>query len=119
MDLFRICSVFGRGLSMHSNSHVGVSLAAMIHLGAVIPDLRYDLDTHYPWQTEEVITRGRFIFEDGSVAVPKEPGLGIEIDHESLASLNKRYLECGLTRRNDEVEMQKIEPGWKFKPVRW
>ncbi len=25
----------------------------------------------------------------------------------------------GLTRRNDEVEMRKIEPGRHFKPVRW
>jgi glucarate dehydratase len=48
MTLAGICQTFGRDLSMHSNSHLGVSLAAMVHLGAAIPDLKYALDTHYP-----------------------------------------------------------------------
>lgn len=39
---------------MHSNSHLGISLAAMVHLGAALPHLPYDLDTHYPWQSDEV-----------------------------------------------------------------
>lgn len=118
-DLFRICEVFGRGVSMHSNSHVGVSLAAMIHLGSVIPNLQYDLDTHYPWQTEEVIIQGQFSFQDGYVDVPKGPGLGVEIDRVALEKLHTKYLECGLAHRDDQTEMQKIEPGWQFKPVRW
>ena len=29
-----ICGTFGIGLSMHSNSHLGISLAAMTHLAA-------------------------------------------------------------------------------------
>jgi len=119
MELSRICETFGRGLSMHSNSHLGISLAAMVHLGAALPHLPYALDTHYPWQSDEVITGGRFKFEEGSVAVPNEPGLGIELDRASLARLHQNYLDCGLTRRDDEVEMQKVVPGWKFKAVRW
>ena len=119
MELSRICETFGRGLSMHSNSHLGISLAAMVHLGAALPHLPYALDTHYPWQSDELITGGRFKFEEGSVAVPNEPGLGIELDRASLARLHQNYLDCGLTRRDDEVEMQKVVPGWKFKAVRW
>src|ERR1044072_474572 len=45
VELARICETFGRGLSMHSNSHLGISLAAMVHLGAAIPRLDYALDT--------------------------------------------------------------------------
>jgi len=119
MELSRICEVFGRGLSMHSNSHLGISLAAMVHLGAALPQLPYALDTHYPWQSDEVIVGGRFKFEDGSVAVPREPGLGVELDRKALAGLHQNYLGCGLTRRDDEVEMQKVVPGWKFQAVRW
>jgi hypothetical protein len=33
LKLGKICSVFGRELSMHSNSHLGISLMAMAHLG--------------------------------------------------------------------------------------
>lgn len=119
MELGRICRTFGRGLSMHSNSHVGISLAAMAHLAAAIPELTYACDTHYPWQSEEVIVGGRLPFEDGALVVPDGPGLGIELDREALAALHQNYIACGLTRRDDEVEMQKVEPGWKFKAERW
>jgi glucarate dehydratase len=91
----------------------------MVHLGAALPNLRYALDTHYPWQSDEVIIGGRIKFEDGSVEVPKGPGLGVELDRNALALLHKNYLDCGLTKRDDEFEMQKIERGWKFQAVRW
>lgn len=119
MNLSALCKTFSRGLSMHSNSHVGISLAAMVHLGAALPTMPYALDTHYPWQSDEVIVGGRIKFEGGSVAVPTEPGLGVELDRVALAKLHQNYIACGLTKRNDEIEMQKVEPGWKFKPVRW
>ena len=119
MHLTSICETFSRGLSMHSNSHLGISLAAMVHLGAAIPRMDYALDTHYPWQSDEVIMGGRFTFEEGSVAVPTEPGLGVELDRVALAKLHQNYLNCGLTKRNDEIEMQKVIAGWTFQPVRW
>jgi glucarate dehydratase len=119
INLASICQTFGRELSMHSNSHLGISLAAMVHLGAALPNLRYALDTHYPWQSEEVIVGGRLRFEDGSVQVPEGPGLGVELDRSALATLHQNYLDCGLTKRDDEIEMQKIKPGWKFKATRW
>ncbi len=119
ITLAGICQTFGRGLSMHSNSHLGISLAAMVHLGAALPQLPYALDTHYPWQSDEVIIGGRFQFEEGSVAVPQEPGLGVELDRTALADLHQNYLACGLTKRDDETEMQKVHPGWTFQAVRW
>jgi len=119
MTLTGICSTFGRDLSMHSNSHLGISLAAMVHLGAALPHLPYALDTHYPWQSDEVIVGGRMKFEDGAVAVPQGPGLGVELDRVALANLHQNYLACGLTKRDDEIEMQKVQPGWTFKAVRW
>ena len=67
----------------------------------------------------EIIQGGRLSFEDGCVAVPKEPGLGVELDREALVQLHQNYLDCGLTKRDDEIEMQKIEPGWTFKAVRF
>jgi glucarate dehydratase len=119
VELARICRTFGRGLSMHSNSHIGISLAAMTHLAAAVPNLTYACDTHYPWQSEEVIVGGRLKFEDGALAVPAAPGLGIELDRVALAALHENYLRCGLTRRDDEIEMQKVQPGWRFQATRW
>jgi glucarate dehydratase len=119
MTLSGICQTFGRGLSMHSNSHLGISLAAMVHLGAALPTMPYALDTHYPWQSDEIIVGGRIKFEDGAVAVPQGPGLGVELDREALARLHQNYLKCGLTKRDDLVEMRKVIPDWEFKSVRW
>jgi glucarate dehydratase len=119
VELGRICRTFGRGLSMHSNSHVGISLAAMAHLGAATPNLTYACDTHYPWQSEEILVGGRRTFEDGAYVVSNEPGLGIELDRAALATLHETYKQCGITVRNDEIEMQKVEPGWKFMATRW
>ena len=119
IELCRICQTFGRGISMHSNSHLGVSLAAMVHLGACIPQLDYDLDTHYPWQSDEIIDGGRLPFKNGAIQVPDGPGLGVTINRAELGRLHQNYLKSGLSFRNDEAEMQKIEPGWKFKATRW
>jgi len=119
MTLSGICETFGRDLSMHSNSHLGISLAAMVHLGAALPKMPYALDTHYPWQSDEVIIGGRIKFTDGSVAVPDAPGLGVELDRVALARLHQNYIDCGLKKRNDEIEMQKKVPGWKFQSTRW
>jgi glucarate dehydratase len=119
VELGRLCRTFGRKLSMHSNSHVGISLMAMVHMASAIPNIAYALDTHYPWQSEEVIAGGRVRFEDGAIRVPREPGLGVELDREALARLHGNFVKCGLTRRDDVTEMRKIDPDWEFKPVRW
>jgi glucarate dehydratase len=81
--------------------------------------LTYACDTHYPWQSEEVIKGGRLTFDDGAIVISNEPGLGVELDREALAKLHQQYVDCGLTERNDEVEMQKVVPGWKFQATRW
>jgi glucarate dehydratase len=119
MELARLCGSFGRDLSMHSNSHAGISMAAMTHLGAALPSLRYALDTHYPWQLDEIVVGGKLAIRDGMVAVPDGPGLGVELDRVALERAHERYLTSGLLRRDDEVEMQKKQPDWRFVPTRY
>lgn len=119
VELARICRTWNIGLSMHSNSHMGISLAAMTHLAAAVPNLTYACDTHYPWQAEELIVGGKLHFEDGSLAVPSGPGLGVELDRAQLERMHNQYLAAGIGHRDDEIEMQKIEPGWKRVLPRW
>jgi len=119
LELARICRVFGRGLSMHSNSHVGISLRAMAHLASAVPNLSFACDTHYPWQSDEVLVGGRLAFDDGCLVIGKAPGLGVELDRAALVRLHDNYLRCGLERRDDELEMQKVQPGWTFAETRW
>jgi glucarate dehydratase len=112
LKLAGICETFGLGLSMHSNSHLGVSLAAMTHLAAATPNLTYACDTHKPWQLEEVIEPGAIAFLDGSVPVPSGPGLGVSIDRDALARLHEQYLSCGIRLRDDITPMRAVHPGW-------
>jgi glucarate dehydratase len=117
-----VCDVLGMGLSMHSNSHLGVSLMAMTHVAAASPNLTYACDTHYPWQYEqdEVVLGGRIRFVDGSVEIPDKPGLGIELDHDQLARGSERYQKIPFRKRDDEAEMRKhVDPNWKRVLPRW
>ena len=108
-----ICDTFEMGLSMHSNSHLGISLAAMVHLAAATPNLTYACDTHWPWKNEDVVVPGKLNFVDGAVAVPTGPGLGVEIDEDALAALHRQYLECGIRDRDDTGYMQSIDPSFE------
>ncbi len=114
-----ICDSLGMGLSMHSNSHLGISLAAMTHLAAATPHLTYACDTHWPWKTEEVVEPGVLEFADGSVRVPTGPGLGVELDRDALARLHEQYLGCGLRNRDDTGYMRRIDPDYEKKSPRW
>jgi glucarate dehydratase len=120
-SLAAVCETFGMGLSMHSNSHLGISLAAMTHLAAATPNLDYACDTHWPWKdpAEDVVVPGVLRFEAGAVAVPTAPGLGVELDPDGLARLHQQYLDCGLRERDDTGYMQRIDPSYVARSPRW
>ncbi|GAA1225336.1 glucarate dehydratase family protein [Kitasatospora nipponensis] len=107
-----ICETFGWGMSMHSNTHLGISLAAMTHLAAATPSLGYACDTHSPWQREDVVQPGALVWSQGSLAVPAAPGLGVELDRGALARLHRQYLDCGVRRRDDHAAMLLADPSW-------
>jgi glucarate dehydratase len=118
-QLAAICDTFELGLSMHSNSHLGISLAAMTHVAAAVPNLTYALDTHWPWKSEDVIVPGVLNFVDGAIAVPTSPGLGVELDRDALARLHEQYLKCGITERNDTTYMRTLQPSYSATLPRW
>jgi glucarate dehydratase len=111
-ELARMCALWGLGLSMHSNSHLGISLMAMTHVAASVHDLGYACDTHYPWQEEEVVQGGRIPFTDGAVVLPSTPGLGVSLDRNALERLHEQYLACGVRQRNDLAQMRKYDPAF-------
>ncbi|NUW36912.1 glucarate dehydratase [Nonomuraea sp. SMC257] len=115
-----LCGTFGLGLSMHSNSHLGISLAAMTHLAAATPNLTYACDTHTPWQDgQDVVAPGSLRFVDGAVPVPSGPGLGVELDRDALAVMHEQYLRCGITSRDDQGYMRRFEPGFSTRRASW
>ena len=121
-QLGRLCETFGMGLSMHSNSHLGVSLMAMTHVAAATPHLTFDCDTHYPWlhEEDEIIAGGKIPIVDGKVPVPTAPGLGVELDLDRLARGHERYRLIPYRDRDDAGEMRrKYDPAWERLIPRW
>jgi glucarate dehydratase len=104
---------------MHSNSHLGVSLAAMTHLAAALPHLTFACDTHAPWQHEDVVEPGSLRFVAGAVPVPEGPGLGVTLDRDALARLHERYERCGIRERDDVTPMRALDPTWENHTPRW
>lgn len=119
--LAAICATWGMRLSMHSNSHLGISLAAMTHLASATPNLDYACDTHWPWKPrhEDVIVDGALEWVEGGVVVPTAPGLGVELDREKLARLHQQYLDCGLRKRDDTTYMKKFQPDFSASIPKW
>ena len=82
-----IADAAGWTVGQHSNSHAGLTMAAMIHLAASLPQLTPASDTHYPWlpDADDLIDGPRLSIRDGVMAVPTGPGLGVGLDRDKLA----------------------------------
>jgi glucarate dehydratase len=119
-EMARICETWGLGVSMHSNSHLGISLAAMLHAAASTSHLTYACDTHYVWIEEDILEGGNWAFTDGCMAVPEGPGLGIRVDEDRVARMQEEYQRCGQTKRDDVGYMRRMyDPVWEPLRPRW
>ena len=109
-----ICRAAGWSLSQHSNNHTGVTMAAMIHLAASIPELTLASDTHYPWLVEatDIIEGPKLAIKDGRMAVPPGPGLGVTLDQDKLAAGRKRISSAECADATTRRLMKRLEPGW-------
>ena len=117
-----ICKTLGWGLSQHSNSHLGISFAAMIHAAAAIPNLLYASDTHYPWNAASDIVRetDQFRFRDGAIELWEAPGLGVTIDEDRLAAAAAAYEQRGAALGRDDVSaMRERRPDWLPHMPKW
>ena len=118
-ELAAICRTWGLGISMHSNSHLGISLAAMTHLAAATPHLTYAVDTHTPWQSGVEVVANPLAIEEGSAPVPDTPGLGVTLDEDALARLHENWRHCGIRERDDTTYMRRFRPGYVKRRPRW
>lgn len=71
--------------------------------------MRYPLS----WIEEDVIAGDRFRFHGGRLAVPRGPGLGVEVDRDKLAKLHENYRRCSIRERDDTGEMKRRFPDWE------
>jgi glucarate dehydratase len=80
---------------VHSSGELGIQLASMLHLGAALPNMSFAADAHYHHLMDDIIVGGKLPYVGGEIAVPKGPGLGVEVDREALARYAAYYREVG------------------------
>ena len=90
-----VCETFQTGIAVHSSGELGIQLASMLHLGAVLPNLAFAADAHYHHLVDDVIEGGLMTYKNGAIAVPDGPGLGITLDREKVRQYGELYQEVG------------------------
>jgi glucarate dehydratase len=103
-----VCETFQLGVAVHSSGELGIQLATMLHLGAVIPNLSFAADAHYHHLTDDIIEGGLMQYKDGSIAVPDKPGLGVKLNRDKLAEYSELYRRLG----GYPYDQDPGRPGW-------
>ncbi len=103
-----VCETFQLGVAVHSSGELGIQLATMLHLGAVVPNLSFAADAHYHHLRDDIIVGGKLPYSGGAIAVPDGPGLGIELDRDKLAEYAELFRELGPY----PYDRDPARPGW-------
>ena len=103
-----VCETMQLGIAVHSSGELGIQLATMLHLGAVLPNLTYSADAHYHHLEGDIIVGGKMRYENGAIRVPDGPGLGVTLDRDKLAHYAALYKRLG----GYPYDMDPGRPGW-------
>ena len=103
-----LCEAFQLGVAVHSSGELGIQLATMLHLGAVVPNLSFSADAHYHHLVDDVIVGGKMCYCGGSIAVPTAPGLGVQLDRDRMAEYHELFKRLGPY----PYDQDPLRPGW-------
>jgi len=103
-----VCETFQLGVAVHSSGELGIQLATMLHLGAVIPNLSFAADAHYHHLKDDIIEGGLMPYVNGAIRVPEAPGLGVKLNCEKLREYSELYKELG----GYAYDQDPSRPGW-------
>jgi glucarate dehydratase len=103
-----VCETFQWGIAVHSSGELGIQLATMLHLGVLLPNLRFAADAHYHHLADDIIKGGKMQYKDGAIALPDGPGLGVELDEDKVAQYAELYNKLG----GYPYDRDPGRPGW-------
>lgn len=103
-----VCDTFQLGIAVHSSGELGIQLATMLHLGAVLPNLSFAADAHYHHLADDIIVGGKLKYEQGAISVPDGPGLGVQLDRAKLSEYAELYQRLG----GYPYDQDPLRPGW-------
>lgn len=103
-----VCETFQLGMSVHSSGELGIQLATMLHLGALVPGLSFAGDAHYHHLKDDILVGGKMVYKNGAIKVPDGPGLGIKVDRDKVAQYAELYRELG----GYPYDRDPVRPDW-------
>ena len=105
---YDVARFMGMGIGMHSAYELGPATAIRLHIAAFTfpyeipyhivwgrerafpPFSAHAIDAHYNQWADDVICGGKMTYDQGFLTVPKEPGLGVELDRAQGARAGRR-----------------------------
>lgn len=90
-----VCETFQLGVAVHSSGELGIQLATMLHLGAVLPNLTFAADAHYHQLRDDIVEGGKLSYVGGAIAVPEGAGLGVRLDRDKLGEYAEEFRRLG------------------------
>lgn len=80
----------GLRINFRVGNELGISTAAHLHIAASTPVASLPFDTEYNYSADDILTEPLGL-GDGSLKIPRKPGLGVEIDEAKVAQYNQAY----------------------------
>ena len=127
----------GMDIGMHSGYELGPDTAIRLHFAAfafpyslnhhinwgqpIAPFALHAIDSHYNQFVGDVIRGGLMPYDQGLLALPTGPGLGVELDPDLLEEhkftqekwdLHTRHIEAVRARHLDELGWRHHRMGW-------
>lgn len=100
--LSRWCTGNGISFAQHSNTHLGISHAHTVHMGAAAATHDWPFDSHYfPWQADlDPIVPEPIALEAGGICrIPERAGLGIDVQFDGVMELHELYRQANRNGR--------------------
>ena len=94
VEFIAACARFDVAFRFHSGE-TGIATAAYLHVSGAVEHVREASQTLVRWYADDVIAGGPFAPENGVLAVPSGPGLGVTLDPDALRRCHERFLREG------------------------
>jgi L-alanine-DL-glutamate epimerase-like enolase superfamily enzyme len=79
-----MCEVAGLPVLKHSLGELGIAMSAAVHVLASTPNFIYASQSYASLLEDDVVQGGRLRYENGALAVPEHPGIGVELDPDRV-----------------------------------
>ncbi len=89
-NLFATAETLGLKTLIGTTQELSIGVSAQGHLGASVPNLEYPGDAAGAQLYLDDVVVDRVQYDNGHLVVPKGPGLGMELDVESLSKFGSR-----------------------------